>query len=123
LIDNLGNIVIQDVQKEPLLDCSFSWHFEFPALFSVSSKINVSGCCPYITLESCLIPSNLVKSKAPDVPIKDFKDLEEYLKGIIEQHVESVPPALGAREELKAEILDGMTATWHLVSCQFQHAW
>jgi hypothetical protein len=53
------------------------------------------------------------------VPIDTLKDLEEHMKGIIERQVESVPPGLGSREELKAEILDGMTATWRLVSPQF----
>jgi hypothetical protein len=54
------------------------------------------------------------------VPIEKFEDLEKLMKGIIDRHVELVPPALGGREELKAEILDGMKATWHLVSPQFQ---
>lgn len=66
---------------------------------------------------------NSVKAKAPNVTIKKFRDLEDYMKGIIERHVESVPPGVGSREELRAEILNGMTATWHLVSPQFQHEW
>ena len=45
------------------------------------------------------------------------------MKEIIESHVEAVPPGLGSREELRREILDGMTATWHLVSPQFQRRW
>ena len=67
-----------------------------------------------------ILMQNNVKAKAPDVEINNFKDLEDYMNGIVAQHVESVPPALGSREELKAEILSGMTATWHLVSPQFQ---
>jgi hypothetical protein len=102
-------------------DSPFSKLVEFPASFSASSKINVSYY--YITFESSLVDSNLLKSEAPYVPIKTFKHLEEHMKGTIERHVDSVPPALGSREQLKAEILNGMTATWHLVSPQFQHSW
>jgi hypothetical protein len=54
------------------------------------------------------------------VAIKEFKDLEIYMKGLIEQHLDSIPPVLRPREELRAEIIHGMTATWHLVSPQFQ---
>lgn len=42
------------------------------------------------------------------------------MKGLVEQHLDSVPLAMRSREELRAEIIDGMTATWHLVSPQFQ---
>ncbi|KAF8313032.1 hypothetical protein F5887DRAFT_930200, partial [Amanita rubescens] len=100
LIENLGKIVIHGLQQEPLVGCSFSGSFEFPASFSVSLKIN---------------------AKTPDVAIKKFKDIEEYMKQTIERRVESVPLALGLREELQAEILNGMMTTWHLVSPQFQH--
>jgi hypothetical protein len=55
---------------------------------------------------------------------KKFKDFEDYMKQTIERHVESMPRlALGSREELRAEILNGMMTTWHLVSPQFQHSW
>jgi hypothetical protein len=64
---------------------------------------------------------DLLKWEASEVRIRKVKDLEEYMKGIIERHVESVPPALGSREELKTEIIDGMMATWGLVSPQLQH--
>jgi hypothetical protein len=121
LIENLGKIVIHALQQEPLLGCFFSRLFEFPALFSASSKINVR--CSYIVNKSFLMHLNLVKAKAPNVVIETFKDLEDYMKEIIERHVESVPPGLGSREELRAEILSGMTATWHFVSPQFQHRW
>jgi hypothetical protein len=109
---------MSEMQKQPLLSCSFSCLAEFPASFSASSKINV--CCSYIIHGSFLM---FVKAKAPNVGFKKFKDLEDYIRGLIEQHVESVPPTLGSREELRAEILSGMTATWHLVSPQFQHIW
>jgi hypothetical protein len=121
LIENLGKIVVHALQQEPLLGCFFSGLFEFPALFSALSKINVR--CSYIVNESFLMHLNLVKAKAPNVAIETFKDLEDYMKGIIERHVESVPPGLGSREELRAEILSGMTTTWHLVSPQFQYRW
>ena len=76
-------------------------------------------------MNTFLYISNLVKAKAPKVAIVKLQDLEEYMQGIIEQHLEpeSVPPTLGSREELRAEILNGMTATWHLVSPQFQYSW
>ena len=51
--------------------------------------------------------------------INKFKDLESYMKGLVEQHLDSVPLAMRSREELRAEIIDGMTTTWHLVSPQF----
>lgn len=70
---------------------------------------------PYIVNESILMH---LKAKAPNVAIEKFEDLENCLKGMIEQHVESVPP-VGSREKLSADILSGMTATWHLVSPQF----
>jgi hypothetical protein len=66
---------------------------------------------------------HLVKAKAPNVTIKKFKDFEDYMKGLIERHVESLPPTRRPREELKAEILNGMTTTWHLVSPQFRYSW
>ena len=64
-----------------------------------------------------------IKAKAPNVTITKFQDLEDYMKGLIKQHVESVLPGVGSREELRAEILNGMTATWHLILPQFQHEW
>jgi hypothetical protein len=70
-----------------------------------------------------LMYSHLAKLEAPEVLIDKFKDLEKFMIGIIDRHVESVPPALGSRERLKEEILNGMTATWCLVSPQFQHHW
>jgi hypothetical protein len=54
------------------------------------------------------------------VAIKNFNDLEIYMKSLVEQHLDSVPPGLRPREELRAEIIQGMTTTWHLVSPQFQ---
>jgi hypothetical protein len=66
---------------------------------------------------------NFVKLTAPYIPIENFEDFETNMKGMIERHLESVPPALGSREELKAAILDGMTGTWRLVSPQFKHNW
>ena len=113
--------MIQGLRREPLVGCSFSGLFEFPASFSGSSKINVRRS--YIVNENFLIHLNLIKAKASDVAVEKFKDLEDYMKGIIERHVELVPPTLGSRDELRAEILNGMTATWHLVSPQFQHSW
>jgi hypothetical protein len=100
------------------LDGSFSKRVEFPIMFSASSKINVS----FITLLSGMY-SRHVKSETRKVPVKKYSDLEKYMTRVIERHVESVPPALGSRNELKAEILNGMTATWILVSPQFQHNW
>jgi hypothetical protein len=118
LIENLGKIVIHGLQQEPLVGCSFSGSFEFPASFLVSLKINVR--CSYIVDETFLIHLNLIKAKAPNVAIKKFKDIEDFMKQIIDRRLESVPLALGSREELQAEILNGMTTTWHLVSSQFQ---
>ena len=63
---------------------------------------------------------NVVKAKAPNVAIKTFKDLELCMKGQVEQHLDLVPLAKRLREELRAEIINGMTATWYLVSPQFQ---
>jgi hypothetical protein len=57
------------------------------------------------------------------VPITTLDALEGYVTGIIDQHINSVPPGLGSKVELKAEILDGMNTTWELVSPQFQHDW
>jgi hypothetical protein len=57
--------------------------------------------------------SNLIKSEAP---LENYKDLENYMKGIIERHADSVPLPAGRRDELKDEILIGMKHTWHLVS-------
>ena len=54
--------------------------------------------------------------------INNFEDLEIYMNGLVEQHLDSVPLAMGSREELRAEIINGMTATWQLVSPQFQGA-
>jgi hypothetical protein len=54
------------------------------------------------------------------VAIKKFEHLEIWMKGLVEQHLDSVPLAVRSREELRAEIINGMTATWHLVSPQFQ---
>ena len=65
---------------------------------------------------------NLVKVKAPSMAIEKFKDLEDCMKGMIEQHVESVPVVV-SRETLSADIRDGMTATWRLVSPQFRTGW
>jgi hypothetical protein len=121
LIKNLGEIVMCEMQKEPLLGCSFSCLTEFSASFSASSKIDV--CCSYIVHESFLKYMNIIKAGAPDMAFEKFKDLEDHMKGLIERHVESVPSTPGLREELRAEILNGMTATWHLVSPQFQHSW
>jgi hypothetical protein len=121
LIENLGKIVINGLQREPLVGCSFSGLFEFPASFSVSLKINVR--CSYTVNETFLIHLNLIKAKTPNLVIKKFKDFEDYMKQIFERHVESVPLALGSREELQGEILIGMVTTWHLVSPQFQHSW
>jgi hypothetical protein len=42
------------------------------------------------------------------------------MKGLVEHHLDSVPLAKMSREQLRAEIISGMTATWHLVSPQFQ---
>ena len=74
-------------------------------------------------IESFLMYTHLVKANAPDVTIEKLEDFEDHMKGLIERHVESVPPALGSRQELRTEILNGMTATWRLVSPQFQHSW
>ena len=63
------------------------------------------------------------QAKAPNAAIEKFKDLEDHMEGMIDQYVVSVPPGLGSREELKTEILHGLTATWHLVSPQFQYSW
>jgi hypothetical protein len=59
---------------------------------------------PCIVNESILMPVHL-KAKAPNVAIElKLEDLENCLKGMIEQHVESVP-AVGSREKLSADIL------------------
>ena len=52
--------------------------------------------------------------------IETFENLEIFMKGLVEQHLDSVPLAKKSREQLRAEIISGMTATWHLVSPQFQ---
>lgn len=95
LMESLGKIVIRKVNEAPFLDSSLSELLEFPASFSVSSKFN---------------------SETPYVLIRRYKDLEEYMKRIIERHIDSVPPAFGSREDLKADILGGMKWTWCLVS-------
>jgi hypothetical protein len=104
------------VKQEPLLGCSFSGLFELPASFSALSQINVCYFC--IDMASVLIHSNIVKANTPGVAIGTFKALDGYMKGMVEQHVEHVPLA---RDALRAEILDGMTTTWQLMSPQFQH--
>ena len=69
----------------------------------------------YVVLICCQRKlSNLVKANAPNVALEKYEDLENYMKGLIERHVELVPPGLGSREKLRAEIINGMTATWHL---------
>ena len=65
---------------------------------------------------------NLLKEKAPNVAVKKFKHLEDYMKGIVERHLETIP-TLVSRGKSRAEILNGMRATWHLLSPQFQHSW
>ena len=42
LTENLGKIVIDAVEEEPFFAISISEVVEFPSLFSVSSRINVS---------------------------------------------------------------------------------
>lgn len=103
LIDNLGKIVVVKMKEAPLLDddSAFSKNVEFPPLFSVS-------CASKINWRSFRL-----------VSMEKYNDLEQYMISVVERHVESVPPALGSREQLKAEILTGMTATWHLLSPQF----
>lgn len=52
--------------------------------------------------------------------IEKFQDLEIYMNKLVEQHLDSVQPlAMRSREELRVEIISGMTATWRLVSPQF----
>jgi hypothetical protein len=57
------------------------------------------------------------------VPITTLYTFEGYVEGIINQHINLVPPGLGSKAELKEEILDGMKTTWELLSPQFQHDW
>lgn len=104
LIDNLGKVVMLQMKEASFLDCSFSEHVEFPPGFSASC-------------------AQKIQSRISNVPIETYTELEQYMIAIIEHHVELVPPALGPREQLKAEILNGMTATWHHVSPQFQRNW
>ena len=75
-----------------------------------------------LIFESILLHLNLLKEKAPNVAVKKSKHLEDYMKGIVERRLETMS-TLVSRGELRAEILNGMTATWHLLSPQFQHSW
>jgi hypothetical protein len=64
--------------------------------------------------------SNHVKATAPSVAIEKYKDLEDYMKGIIERHVQLVAVAPGSAEGFRTDILNGMTDTWHIVLSQSQ---
>ena len=55
--------------------------------------------------------------------IETYEDFREYMNGLMERHVESVPPFLGTSEKLKEEIQDGMETTFCLLSPQFQESW
>jgi hypothetical protein len=94
LIEQLGQVVKDMVERDPFFNTTISKVIEFPASFSVSSKIDLT---------------------APVEPITTYEDLESYMKGILERDVQIIPGVLGSKEDLKAEILDSMKQTWRLV--------
>jgi hypothetical protein len=58
LIEQLGQVVKDMVERDPFFNTTISKVIEFPASFSVSSKIDVS--IGYFAFEDSLIYRNLV---------------------------------------------------------------